>query len=178
MFLRSMVAEGEDERTVALSARRSEHVPSFFENSGAPREFCASSPSSCSLSPPTSAHPTAMPGSSSISSASFNDYNAQLQGSALKATRAALGLPADIPFHRSVHPDFAKELDQCSARVLTITNKLLNLASTSNSSASARGKGKARLESQDDVADHFHSFVVDTMDQLLERAVSTSTVFV
>lgn len=119
-----------------------------------------------------------MSGPSSISSASFNDYNAQLQGSALKATRAALGLPADIPFHRSVHPDFAKELDQCSARVLSITNKLLNLASTSNSSASARGKGKARLESQDDVADHFHSFVVDTMDQLLERAVSTFTVLV
>lgn len=37
MFSQSMVAEGEDERTVALSARRSEHVPTVFENSGAPR---------------------------------------------------------------------------------------------------------------------------------------------
>ena len=112
-----------------------------------------------------------MSASSSLSSSSFNDYNTQLQGAALKATRAAVVLPADIPFHRSVHPDFAKEVDQCSARVLSLTNKLLQLSSTLNTSASARGKGKARLEVQDDVVDNFHSLVVDAMDQLLERAV-------
>ncbi|CDO75141.1 hypothetical protein BN946_scf184639.g3 [Trametes cinnabarina] len=105
-----------------------------------------------------------------ITPASFDDYNAQLQGAALRATRAALGLPADIPFHRSVHPEFAQELDQCSERVLSIANKLLTLSSTASSAASARGKGKARLESQDDVVDRFHSLVVDAMDQLLERA--------
>ncbi len=114
-----------------------------------------------------------MASSSSLSSASFNDYNAQLQGYALKATRAAVSLPADIPFHRSVHPDFAKEVDRCSARVLSLTNKLLQLSSTVNASASARAKGKARLEAQDDVVDNFHSLVVDAMDTLLERAVST-----
>ncbi|RDX45737.1 hypothetical protein OH76DRAFT_1407731 [Lentinus brumalis] len=111
-----------------------------------------------------------MASSSSLSSASFDDYNAQLQGSALKATRAAVSLPADIPFHRSVHPDFAKEVDRCSARVLSLTNKLLHLSSTVNASASARAKGKARLEAQDDVVDNFHSLVVDAMDTLLERA--------
>lgn len=110
--------------------------------------------------------------SSSISSSSFNDYNAQLQGSALKATRAAVSLPADIPFHRSIHPEFAKELDQCSTRVLSVTNKLLSLSATVNASTSSRGKGKARLEAQDDVVDNFHSLVVDVMDQLLENAVS------
>ncbi|KAI0671048.1 hypothetical protein C8Q78DRAFT_1190600 [Trametes maxima] len=111
-----------------------------------------------------------MAASSTLSPAAFDDRNTQLQGSALKAIRASLALPADIPFHRSVHPDFAKELDQCSTRVLSITNKLLALASTTTSSADVRGKGKARLESQDDVADRFHSLVVDVMDQLLERA--------
>lgn len=113
-----------------------------------------------------------MASSSSLPSASFNDYNSQIQGSALKATRAALSLPADIPFHRSVHPNFAKEVDRTSARVLSLTNKLLQLSSTANSSANTRGKGKARLEIQDDVVDNFHSLVVDAMDTLLERAVS------
>ena len=113
-----------------------------------------------------------MSASSSITSSSFNDYNTQLQGAALKATRAAVSLPADIPFHRSVHPHFAKELDECSARVLALTNKLLNLSSTLNAASSARGKGKARLESQDDVVDNFHSLIVDAVDQHLERAVS------
>ncbi len=110
--------------------------------------------------------------SSRISSSSFNDYNAQLQGSALKATRAAVSLPTDIPFHRSIHPEFAKGLDQCSARVLSLTNKLLSLSTTVNASTRSRGKGKARLEAQDDVVDNFHSLVVDVMDQLLENAVS------
>lgn len=113
-----------------------------------------------------------MSASSSISSSSFNDYNAQLQGSALKATRAAVSLPADIPFHRSIQPEFAQGLDQCSARVLSLTNKLLNLSTTVNTSTSVRGKGKGRLEAQDDVVDNFHSLVVDVMDQLLENAVS------
>ncbi|KAI1789123.1 hypothetical protein LXA43DRAFT_1096686 [Ganoderma leucocontextum] len=111
-----------------------------------------------------------MSASSSISSSSFNDYNTQLQGSALKATRAAVSLPADIPFHRSIHPEFAKGLDQCSARVLSLTNKLLSLSTTVNASTTSRGKGKARLEAQDDVVDNFHSLVVDVMDQLLENA--------
>ncbi|KAI0643061.1 ribonuclease H-like domain-containing protein [Trametes meyenii] len=111
-----------------------------------------------------------MAASSSLSPASFNDHNTQLQGSALKAIRASLALPADIPFHRSVHPDFAKELDQCSARILSITNQLLTLAGTTTSSTDARAKGKALLGCHDDVADRFHSLVVDVMDQLLERA--------
>ena len=113
-----------------------------------------------------------MSASSNIASSSFNDYNAQLQSAALKATRAAVALPSDIPFHRSVHPDFAQELDECSANVLSLTNKLLALSSTLNSSNGGRGKGKARLELQDDVVDNFRSLVVDAMDQVLERAVS------
>ena len=113
-----------------------------------------------------------MTSSSNLSSSSFNDYNNQIQGSALKATRAAVSLPADIPFHRSVHPEFARRLDKSSARVLSLTNKLLGLSHTANASASSRGKGKARLEAQDDVVDNFHSLVVDAMDQLLENAVS------
>ncbi|OBZ71400.1 Exosome complex exonuclease rrp6 [Grifola frondosa] len=100
----------------------------------------------------------------------FDDYNTQLQGAALKATRYAATLPFDIPFHRSIDRDFAREVDACSSQVLSLTNKLLALASTASPSQSARVKGKARLQVEDDVVDNFHSLVVDTMDQLLERA--------
>ncbi|KZT28826.1 hypothetical protein NEOLEDRAFT_1057691 [Neolentinus lepideus HHB14362 ss-1] len=101
-----------------------------------------------------------------LSSSAFDEYNLQLQSTALKATKFAVALPSDIPFHRSIDGDLANDLDVCSSKVLSLTNALLNLASTSNS----RGKGKAKLESQDDIVDSFHSLVVDAMDHLLERA--------
>ncbi|KAF8259405.1 ribonuclease H-like domain-containing protein [Lactarius quietus] len=63
-----------------------------------------------------------------------SDYYAQLQASALKATKSAAALPADLSFHRSVDSDIASDLEACS-------NILLNLAS---SSKSAKRKGKAR----------------------------------
>ncbi|KZT64247.1 hypothetical protein DAEQUDRAFT_698972 [Daedalea quercina L-15889] len=102
--------------------------------------------------------------------ASFNDYNAALQTAALKATKNAAQLPADIPFHRSVDRAFAKDLDAASARVLALANRLLGLVSTTDTNAAAKRKGKARLENEDDVVDSFHAMVVDPMDQLLERA--------
>lgn len=71
-------------------------------------------------------------------------------------------------------PDLSKDLDAFSARVLSVTNTLLNLASTSDSSKGSRGKGKIKLEDEDDVMDSFQSLIVDTMDQLLERAVRYS----
>ena len=66
-------------------------------------------------------------------------------------------------------PDFAKDLDEFSSKVLSITNRLLELASTIDSS----GKGKGRLHNVDDVLDNFESCVVDRVDQLLERVVSS-----
>jgi hypothetical protein len=110
---------------------------------------------------------------SALSSSSFDAYNNTLQASALKAVRAAAtSLPADIDFHRTVDGDYAADLDACAERVLALTNQLLGLASTANASRSSRNKGKGRmLEDQDDVVDRFHSVVVDSMDQMLERAV-------
>ncbi|KAJ8080947.1 exosome nuclease subunit [Marasmius tenuissimus] len=100
-----------------------------------------------------------------VTSASFDDFNTQLQGLALKATRNSVLLPADISYHRSMDPGFSKEIDSFSTRVLSLTNKLLTLAGTAHPS----GKGKGRLEDEDDVVDNFHSLVVDSMDQMLER---------
>ncbi|KAF8959127.1 hypothetical protein BDZ97DRAFT_1906257 [Flammula alnicola] len=100
---------------------------------------------------------------------SFDDYNTRLQTSALAATRKAAALPADVAFHRSMDHEFAQGLDAFSERVLSMTNRLLSLVSTVDQTQASRGKGKGRLESQDDVVDHFHSLVVDSMDQLLEK---------
>ena len=110
-------------------------------------------------------------GSSKVSSKSFDEFNNILQSAALKATRHALSLPIDLAFHRSMDPELAKDLDAFSTRVLSITNDLLSLVSTVDSTQSTRGKGELKLESQDDVVDSFQPLVVDTMDQLLERAV-------
>ncbi|KIP03738.1 hypothetical protein PHLGIDRAFT_77059, partial [Phlebiopsis gigantea 11061_1 CR5-6] len=98
----------------------------------------------------------------------FDVYNTDLQATALKATRNAAFLPADLAFYRSLDRGIAKDLDASSARVLGLANRLLDLVSTADNSKS-KAKGKGRLE-HDDVTDNFRSAVVDSMDQLLERA--------
>ncbi|KZT11760.1 uncharacterized protein LAESUDRAFT_733747 [Laetiporus sulphureus 93-53] len=107
--------------------------------------------------------------SSPFTPASFNDYNNSLQTVALTATKRGAQLPADISFHRTIDRAFGRELDACSARVLSLTNRLLALAASVHGS-NAKSKGKARLESAEDVLDDFRALVVDPMDQLLERA--------
>ena len=106
-----------------------------------------------------------------LSKTDFDGYYGQLQNAALKATKHAAGLPADLAFHRSVDSDVAKDLEKCSQRVASMTNALLDLASTIGSSKSAKGKGKARPQDEDDFLDRFGALIVEPMDQLLERAV-------
>ncbi|KAF9468748.1 hypothetical protein BDZ94DRAFT_1304497 [Collybia nuda] len=107
--------------------------------------------------------------SSSFTSENFDHYNTHLQANALKATRSALALPADISFHRSMDSSFSQDLEVFSSKVLSLTNNLLSLVATADTTQLSRIKGKAKLEDQDDVVDNFHSMVVDSMDQLLER---------
>ena len=105
---------------------------------------------------------------------SFDSYNAKIQASALAATRKAAGLPTDLAFHRSMDRELSESLDAFSQRVLNMANRLLALASTVDQGS--KGKGKAKLENQDDVVDNFHSLVVDSVDQLLERTVGPPAV--
>lgn len=106
-----------------------------------------------------------------LSKSEFDGYYAQLQNAALKATKHAVGLPTDLVFHRSMDSDVAKDLETCSERVISMTNTLLDLASTIENTRSAKGKGKARLQDEDDFLDRFGALIVEPMDQLLERAV-------
>ena len=99
---------------------------------------------------------------------SFDDHNSRLQALALKACKHAASLPLDLAFHRTMGKDLSREIDTCSSRVLSLTNQLLDLASTTESS---RAKKRARLEAEDDVVDDFKSLIVDVMDRLLENTV-------
>ena len=107
-----------------------------------------------------------------LTSAGFDACTAKLQAAALTTIRKAVSLPSDVAFHRSMDHSFAQDLDAFSERVLLGTNKLLNLVATVDQSQGNLGKGKRKLTSQDDVIDNFHSLVVDSMDQLLEKTVS------
>lgn len=109
---------------------------------------------------------------STIVTGNFDEFNSNLQVHALKATRNALALPPDVAFHRSIDSMFSQDLEEFSSRVLSLTNKLISLVATADTSNSSRGKGKGKLENHDDVVDNFHSLIVDSMDQLLERTVS------
>jgi exosome complex exonuclease RRP6 len=101
------------------------------------------------------------------SSSSFDELNTQLQSSALKATRNSMLLPSDLAFHRSMDAEFSNDLDEVSMRILGVANRLLGLVGGSESNG--KGKAKAKLENEEDIVDNFHSLVVDTMDQLLEK---------
>ena len=111
-----------------------------------------------------------------LTAAGFNACNVKLQTAALTTIRKAVSLPSDVAFHRSMDHSFAQDLDTFSERVLLVTNKLLNLAATVDQSQGTPGRGKRKLANQDDVVDNFHSLVVDSMDQLLERTVSFNDV--
>lgn len=106
-----------------------------------------------------------------VSKSSFDEYNAQLQELALKATKHAALLPPDLAFHRSMGKDIARDIDSCSSRVLTMANQLLDLISATEGSKSSKGKERARLENEDDVVDDFQSMVVGAVDRILENAV-------
>lgn len=100
-------------------------------------------------------------------STSYDAYHTSLQQAALKATRQAFALPADIQFHRTLDKSFASELDAVSARVFALTDKLLRFSS----GGSSKGKGKAALRNEDDLLEGYHLSVVDVVDQLYENAV-------
>ncbi|KIY69320.1 hypothetical protein CYLTODRAFT_372907 [Cylindrobasidium torrendii FP15055 ss-10] len=95
----------------------------------------------------------------------FEQLNTKVPAAALKATRTAALLPVDILFHKSMDAAFAQDLDEFSSKVLSLTNRLLDLSSTIDSS----GKSKGGLREEEDVLDRFDSCVVDRVDQLLER---------
>lgn len=100
-----------------------------------------------------------------------------LQSQALECFVAADDLPLDIAFHRSLDRRFRKEIEKTSARLLKFANRLISYAeahSTISATIGTQRNGKEReLQAEEDIADKYHSMIVDAMDSLLERAVCT-----
>lgn len=100
-----------------------------------------------------------------------------LQSQALECFVAADDLPLDIAFHRSLDRQFRKDIKKTSARLLKFANRLLAYAETHSTTSATNGaqrNGKEReLQDEEDIADKYHSIIVDAMDSLLERAVCT-----
>jgi hypothetical protein len=123
-------------------------------------------------SPPDTVLGKAMPNDETSMSANFDDLNTTLQTLALKSTRNAAALPTDLAFHRTLDRDFGRDMDACSAKIMSLANDLLAFIDSGDASRSGGRKGKERrVEGQDDVVDDFRGIVVDAIDRLLERTV-------
>jgi exosome complex exonuclease RRP6 len=111
------------------------------------------------------------PPSPSSSLSSFNDVQAPLKSALLSTTRAASALCAeDVPFQRSLNPDFAQELDRQNGRLLALAERLLASAVAGGSEVvSTSSRVTAPSLPDGDALDRNWSGVVDVVDSLLER---------
>ncbi|CDS03624.1 hypothetical protein LRAMOSA01026 [Lichtheimia ramosa] len=94
----------------------------------------------------------------------FKEYQESLFKSLVAATNAANALPSDdLGFYRSLDRQFAKDLDTCGSRLLTVANNVVQHCS---------GDTGAEFTSVDDVDDATFRFnnVIDVVDGLLEKA--------
>jgi len=98
-----------------------------------------------------------------------------LQSQALECFIAADDLPQDIAFHRSLDRQFRKDIEKTSVRLLKFTNRLIAYADTHLPTSAAkviRRKSEVpELQDEEDLADKYHSIIVDAMDSLLEHVV-------
>lgn len=101
----------------------------------------------------------------------MDDHLHSLQSSALTATRHAATLPTDLPFYRSIDPGVSQQIDSISSRILHLTHQLLQLSSSLNPNLAVHPK--ETLQDQDCLMFNFHSSVVEVMDHLFERTVSS-----
>ncbi|ORY07321.1 hypothetical protein K493DRAFT_310245 [Basidiobolus meristosporus CBS 931.73] len=90
----------------------------------------------------------------------FEEFSKSFFGSLLGATKAASVLPSDLSFHKSLDLDLATALDNCSSKVLRMSNELLKHAG---------GDIADTYYDLDDVQDRYDG-VVDVVDNLLEKA--------
>ncbi|KAI7883627.1 hypothetical protein K492DRAFT_205290 [Lichtheimia hyalospora FSU 10163] len=94
----------------------------------------------------------------------FKEYQESLFKSLVAATNAANALPSDdLGFYRSLDRQFAKDLDTCGSRLLTVANNVVQHCS---------GDTGTEFMTVDDVDDATFRFnnVIDVVDGLLEKA--------
>lgn len=92
----------------------------------------------------------------------FKPFQDKVQSALLSATRSVNTLAnEDLSFQRTVNPSVRNDLDDKTARLLSLSNDLLKSAGGS--------RGAVSLEDMDDVDMSWKS-IVDTIDSLLEKA--------
>jgi PMC2NT (NUC016) domain len=97
----------------------------------------------------------------------YPEWQASLLKQLVSTTRSASAVGShDIPFERSIDPDFDSSLTAVTHRLLSLTNQLLKFA----------GSQAEELENEDDLEDRWAD-IVDMVDTLLERAVGSHTSF-
>ena len=108
-------------------------------------------------------------------SRNFAEYFPALQAALGAVTQDAQNLPeaSDLAFHRSLDRKLGKELDATAARLVSLANGLAGLV---EDKGKLNGKGKQRvaIDDADDLIEDFERHVQETLDRLLERAVSAS----
>ncbi|KAG8886672.1 exosome nuclease subunit [Tulasnella sp. 332] len=103
----------------------------------------------------------------------FSAYQDLLKKTIISGAQHAARLPPknDLAFQRTLDRRFGKDLDACSAKILSLMNKMLNIVQGTGVSGSGSGssKGKARqaLE-EEDLTEGYHSTMVDVLDGLYE----------
>ncbi|KAJ3578580.1 hypothetical protein NPX13_g1980 [Xylaria arbuscula] len=98
------------------------------------------------------------------SSQDFKSLQESIQNALVSTTRLANQIAAeDLSFQRTSNPAVAEELDDTSARLLTLTSSLLQSATKGTDVAAPT------LEDADDVDVHW-ARIVDVLDNLLEKA--------
>ncbi|KAF8334683.1 ribonuclease H-like domain-containing protein [Cantharellus anzutake] len=98
----------------------------------------------------------------------FDEYQTRVQQVALKATKQAFILPFDIGYQRAANKQFSSDLDIVSARIMSLTDKLLRFSSDTH----IRGKGRARIKEEEDLTQRYDTSVLDVVDHLYEIADS------
>lgn len=101
----------------------------------------------------------------------FDEYLPQVTQDLDRVTTHAAALPgkSDLAFHRTLDRKLAKELDEASERILALTRDLLDLVDRKKNSK------RRRMDDEDDVVEGYKRGVVDSVDSLLEDAVSPQT---
>ena len=97
----------------------------------------------------------------------FKPWQEKLQSSLVSTTKTVNRITSeDLSFQRTVHPSVDEQLDNSTARLLRLSNKLI-------ASASKPGTQKPRpLDDVDDIDIQWRS-VVDVLDSLLEKVDTT-----
>ncbi len=154
---------------VPAIASKANPKPSPNMPSTASSSRSANVPSDSGTSSSSSLEPQEVPDPSR----NFGEYFPALQAALGAITQDAQNLPeaSDLTFHRSLDRKLGKDLDATAARLVSLANGLAGLVEDKGK-GNAKGKQRVTIDDADDLIEDFERHVQETLDRLLEKAVS------